>query len=274
MTSSSRPAIRTLSKPPRCIIVTSPQLRFASTTPKAEILPIAQPTSTPEQASIPATPNEVSDLTLFEIRDIPEQIGFLKELGLDYGWGPTALVEWVLEHIYIYSGLPWWASLIAMTAILRVGMFKLSKDAIEAGTRMRFMDPYIKPLKAKLEAARASKDRTAMMEAQQEMSQMYKRSKIQPLNLFFPLVQIPFAYGSFRLVRGMSTLPVPGMETGGILWFSDLSLADPYFLLPAMTSGIMFFTFKVYPRTLSFVLLLMHLSSTKWLALNLEPIQP
>jgi YidC/Oxa1 family membrane protein insertase len=249
MVSSSRPLAPKLSRSMRHTVLPTLQLRPASTSSNSGVVAVAEPTSTPVESSVPAPVNQASDLAtelnLFDIPEVPEQIGFLKELGLDYGWGPTATVEWILEHIYIYSGLPWWATIIATTAFLRMAMFSLSKNAIETGTRMRFMNPYIQPIKAKLEAARASKDRTAMLEAQQEMSQLYTRSSIKPQSLFYPMIQIPFAYGSFRLVRGMSTLPVPGMEAGGILWFSDLSLADPYFLLPAMTSGVMYLTFKV-----------------------------
>ena len=30
----------------------------------------------------------------------------------------------------------------------------------------------------------------------------------------------------------MADLPVPGFKDGGFLWFTDLSLADPYYVLP------------------------------------------
>lgn len=33
---------------------------------------------------------------------IPEQIGYLKDLGLDYGWGPTSFVQWLIENIHVY----------------------------------------------------------------------------------------------------------------------------------------------------------------------------
>ncbi len=30
----------------------------------------------------------------------------------------------------------------------------------------------------------------------------------------------------------MATAPVESMTTGGTLWFTDLTLADPYYILP------------------------------------------
>ncbi len=37
-------------------------------------------------------------------------------------------------------------------------------------------------------------------------------------------------------LRGMAYLPVESFSWGGLSWFSDLTLADPYYLLPALTS--------------------------------------
>lgn len=41
---------------------------------------------------------------------------------------------------------------------------------------------------------------------------------------------------TFMGLRGMAELPVESMKTGGILWFQDLTQADPYYGLAALTS--------------------------------------
>ena len=38
----------------------------------------------------------------------------------------------------------------------------------------------------------------------------------------------------FSGIRAMTSLPVQSMTTGGALWFTDLTVADPYFILPAI----------------------------------------
>lgn len=43
----------------------------------------------------------------------------------------------------------------------------------------------------------------------------------------------------------MSTLPVESMETGGILWFTDLTVPDPYYVLPVVTAASVFLQLKV-----------------------------
>ena len=43
----------------------------------------------------------------------------------------------------------------------------------------------------------------------------------------------------------MANLPVESMKTGGLLWFPDLTIADPFFLLPILCSGSMLLTIEV-----------------------------
>ncbi len=43
----------------------------------------------------------------------------------------------------------------------------------------------------------------------------------------------------------MANLPVDSMREGGLFWFTDLTMADPYFLLPILTSVTMWITLEV-----------------------------
>ena len=40
---------------------------------------------------------------------------------------------------------------------------------------------------------------------------------------------------AFLGVRGLTNLPVESMTTGGALWFTDLTIADPYHILPILS---------------------------------------
>ncbi len=44
----------------------------------------------------------------------------------------------------------------------------------------------------------------------------------------------------FFALRGMANCPVESLSTGGLAWFTDLTVADPYYLLPTLTSSTMF----------------------------------
>jgi len=45
-------------------------------------------------------------------------------------------------------------------------------------------------------------------------------------------------------MKAMAALPVPGLDQGGFLWLMDLTIPDPYYVLPVLTSVTMFYTFK------------------------------
>ncbi|KAK3403378.1 60Kd inner membrane protein-domain-containing protein [Sordaria brevicollis] len=221
------------------------QVRYASTSPDAAApaAPVAAdaadvsdaaasaPASTPVDA-VAATPVE---LTGSDLLNLPEQIGFLKTLGLDYGWGVTSMMQWLTEHVYVYSGLPWWATLAAVAAIVRIAIFKPSLAASQESQKMQDLnkDPKYAALMDKVKAASYDSSKQAdLMRLRQEIGYMTKAAGVNYFKVFIPFIQVPIGFGMFRLIRGMAALPVESLETGGTLWFQDLTVADPYFALP------------------------------------------
>ena len=65
-----------------------------------------------------------------------------------------------------------------------------------------------------------------------------------------PLVQLPMFVSFFFGIRGMAYLPVESFKTGGYLWFQDLTLYDPYFVLPFICSFSMLASIEVHVNTL------------------------
>ncbi|KAI9791637.1 MAG: Mitochondrial inner membrane protein oxa1 [Peltula sp. TS41687] len=179
-------------------------------------------------------------LSTEDLASIPEQIGYLKALGLDFGWGPTAMMQWLLEHIHIWMGTPWWLSIALSALALRLAFFKLYVDAADTSGRMAAMKPLTQGLLNKMKQAQVERDTPTVLRIKSEMNSVYARAGIKVWKAFIPAIQIPFGYGSFRLLRNMSALPVPGLETGGLLWLRDLTIPDPWFGLPILT-GMMFY---------------------------------
>ena len=48
-------------------------------------------------------------------------------------------------------------------------------------------------------------------------------------------------------LRGMVNLPVDSMKTGGVSWFTDLTMADPFYILPVCTAVTLLITLEVRP---------------------------
>ena len=60
-------------------------------------------------------------------------------------------------------------------------------------------------------------------------------------------MQMPVFLSVFVGIRQMANYPVLSMKTGGILWFTDLTLTDPFYLLPLFTMSTLFLTIEVRP---------------------------
>ena len=172
-------------------------------------------------------------------------IGFLKELGLDFGWGPTALVEYILEHIHVYAGTPWWASIVLSLLAIRIAIFKTYVGGADTSARLMTIKPHIEEVRERINQARLQQDMPEMMRRSQEMRDIYAATGIKIWKSFLPFVAVPLGYGMFRLTRNLAELPVPGLENGGILWFTDLMVCDPTYLLPIGTGYFTFLVFKV-----------------------------
>lgn len=46
-------------------------------------------------------------------------------------------------------------------------------------------------------------------------------------------------------LRRMASLPVESMKEGGILWFTDLTMPDPFYAMPLLTMGTFLATIEV-----------------------------
>lgn len=157
------------------------------------------------------------------------------------------MMQWFLEHVHVYSGLPWWGSIAATALLVRIALFKPTLTAQQATAKLQAVSatPEYQAAKDRMTAAAASCDTTEMMEARQIVSILNKRGGVNPWASLWTFIQIPVGYGAFRILNGMGKIPVPGLENGGILWFTDLSVADPFYLLPIGTALMMLATLRV-----------------------------
>ncbi|GAD96866.1 predicted protein [Paecilomyces variotii No. 5] len=187
---------------------------------------------------------DVTDPSAIDITQIPEHVGYLKEIGLDYGWGPSALIEYILEHIHIYTGLPWWASIAATGLLVRAALFKPTMSASDTSAKISNLKPVSTPLRTKMMQYARDGNNPEMMKARAELQELHDFHGVKPWKAFVPMLQIPIGYGCFRVVRGMAALPVPALALEQVGWLKDLTVSDPYFILPMITAGCMYLTFR------------------------------
>ena len=64
-----------------------------------------------------------------------------------------------------------------------------------------------------------------------------KDNNCSPLKSFIvPAVQAPLFMTFFFALRGLADAGLPSMKTGGFSWFTDLTVADPFTVLPILSS--------------------------------------
>lgn len=231
-------------------------IRYASTVPttptpgpaSAAQAPVIEPATTAAATPTPAAFNPdtvtLDDIELSVNNDLvnslPEGIGYLKQIGLDYGYGPTAVIEWTLEHIHIMTGMPWWAAIASTAILMRIVTFPLYLKSADQAARQSALTPITKPITERMTAAQKANDQTGVMQAWSELRAVRKRAGLSYSSQLGPmLAQSVLGFCGFKLMRAMAALPVPGLKEGGFGWITDLTVSDGYLLLPALMAGTM-----------------------------------
>lgn len=168
-----------------------------------------------------------------ELPDIAEGL----ELTVNYGIFTvfSKPLFWLLEKIHDVVGNWGWA-IVLLTVLIKAAFFKLTEAQYRSTARMRKLQPRIEQLKE-----RYGDDRQRMSQA---MMEMYKKEKVNPLGGCLPiLVQIPIFIALYWVLLESVEL----RQAPFILWIDNLSVRDPYFILPALNAIFMFATQRLTP---------------------------
>ncbi|VXC87945.1 cytoplasmic insertase into membrane protein, Sec system [Pseudomonas sp. 8Z] len=159
------------------------------------------------------------------------------ELTVDYGvlWFLAQPIFWLLEVIHGLIG-NWGWSIIFLTVIIKGIFFPLSAASYRSMARMRAVSPKLQALKEQF-----GDDRQKMSQA---MMELYKKEKINPLGGCLPiLVQMPV----FLALYWVLLESVEMRQAPWLLWITDLSIKDPFFILPIIMGATMFIQQQLNP---------------------------
>ena len=161
------------------------------------------------------------------------------ELDLTVDYGPLTILSqplfWLLDKTHSYVGNWGWA-IIFTTLMIKLLFYKLTQASGRSMAKMRKLQPRMKNLQE-----RYKDDREALSKA---MMELYKREKVNPVAGCLPmLIQIPvFLAYYWVLLESVEMRQAPFM-----LWITDLSSRDPFFVLPILMGISMFGQFKLNP---------------------------
>ena len=187
-------------------------------------------------------PGETTDFSLSlyvgpKIQERMQDVAPHLERTVDYGW-LWLIAEplfWLLSWIHSYIGNWGWA-IIILTILIKLAFFQLSATSYKSMARMRKLQPRITALRE-----RYSADKQRMNQA---MMELYREEKINPLGGCLPIiVQIPVFIALYWVLLESVEL----RQASFIGWLDDLSLHDPYFVLPILMGVTMLIQQKLNP---------------------------
>lgn len=177
----------------------------------------------------------------------PMEYDRLKHMGHEfddvnpYGWSwlrgiirPFVVaIRFIFVWMHHNLGLGYGLVIVAFGILMRVLLWPLNSKAYRSMAAMTAIQPQVQALQERYKEDPAK--------LQQEMLQLYRTNKVNPLGGCWPmmlpyplLVAVYFVLASTIEVRGVS-----------FLWLADLSRADPYFIIPVIMAGSMFLVSKI-----------------------------
>jgi len=159
------------------------------------------------------------------------------DLTVDYGW-LTVLAKplfWLLSFYHSWTD-NWGAAIILLTLTVKLLFFPLSAAGYRSMAKMRVVTPKLQRIREQY-----ASDRQRMHQA---MMEFYKEEKINPMGGCLPiLVQIPVFIALFWTLLAAVELRYAPLA----LWITDMSVPDPYYVLPVIMGISMWIQSKLSP---------------------------
>jgi YidC/Oxa1 family membrane protein insertase len=159
------------------------------------------------------------------------------DLTVDYGL-LTVFAKplfWLLEFFHSIVGNWGWA-IILVTIAIKIIFFYPSAVSYKSMAKMKKLAPNMQSINERHKDDPQAKQK-AMME-------LYKKEKINPLGGCLPiLIQMPVFMGLYWVLLEAVEL----RQAPWLLWYQDLSIMDPYFILPLLMGVSMWVQQKLNP---------------------------
>ncbi|MHB0968238.1 MAG: membrane protein insertase YidC [Thermoanaerobaculia bacterium] len=180
---------------------------------------------------------------------VPKQADLLERFGLDktlsfgfFGFIARFLLEGLL-WIYGYTKNYGWA-IVVLTVIIKILLYPLQHKSIVSMKKMQKLQPKMNAIKEKYKKAKTDPEQRQKMNA--DMMKLYQQEKINPMSGCLPiLLQLPILWAFYSMLS--SAIELRGADF--MMWITDLSAKDPYYITPILMTVTMFIQQKMTPTT-------------------------
>jgi len=144
-------------------------------------------------------------------------------------------IFWMMNEIHNVVG-NWGWTIILMTMLIKLIFFWPSAVSYRSMAKMKKLGPKIKEINNKHKNDPQAKQKATM--------EFYKKEKINPLGGCLPiLIQMPVFMGLYWVLLESVEL----RQAPWIMWFNDLSVMDPYYVLPLLMGASMYIQQRLNP---------------------------
>jgi YidC/Oxa1 family membrane protein insertase len=153
------------------------------------------------------------------------ELGVLKPLVVPL----LAALHWIHDHVVDNYG---WA-IVLLTILIKLVLLPLTHKSTMSMRKMQELNPKVQSIRDRYRTKLRDKAGKPNLEAQRKMNEevmaLYKEAGVNPAGGCLPLViQMPILFAFYRLLSTAVDL----RHAPWLLWIKDLSVNDPYYVLP------------------------------------------
>lgn len=159
---------------------------------------------------------------------------------INFGFFSTIARALLRTLVWLHSVFGnWGVAIILLTLMVRILVLPLNVSTFKSTKKMQKLQPIMTSLRE-----RYKDDPQAL---NREMMNVWKEHKVNPMGGCLPmLLQLPIFFALYQ-VLGQS---IELYQAPFILWIKDLSLKDPYYVLPVLMGICMYIQQKITPTTM------------------------
>jgi YidC/Oxa1 family membrane protein insertase len=202
-----------------------------------DLLEVTLPTTGSERYQLFIGPKDQEHLKAVRSGDITGVINYGMFSFLVYPL--LAALQWIHQFVHNYG----WA-IVILTLLLSLLLFPFRLKQMVSMKRMQAVQPKVKAIQEKYRRYKKTDPKRAEMN--QEIMALYKEHNVNPLGGCLPLLlQFPLLFAFYALLAYSIEL----RQAPFIWWIHDLSLKDPYYVLPIVMGITSFISQKLTPMT-------------------------
>ncbi len=163
---------------------------------------------------------------------------------IDYGWYAIVVkpLLWGLKAIQKFVG-NWGVAILVITVIIKILLYPLTHKQLVSMKKMSVLQPKVETIRAKW-AGKIKQDAQARTKMNEEMMALYKQEGVNPAGGCLPLLlQMPILIAFYNLLAHSIEL----RHAPFMLWITDLSAKDPYYVTPILMTATMWIQQQMTP---------------------------